>query len=133
MQLASTDAIGMAAHDRAALRALLGIYRDRIRHMFFGHTHLTISGTLAGVPFAGVRSTVHQGLPDFSGSGDLLGGRLDPYYAVVLAGDDATVVHQIPFTYDGPVSRHGTAWNDWSKAASRSSRSSARQPESFGD
>jgi 3',5'-cyclic AMP phosphodiesterase CpdA len=133
VRLKSTDAIGMVAEDRAALLALLRTYRDRIRHLFFGHTHLTISGALAGVPFAGVRSTVHQGLPNFTDSGELLGGILDPYYAVVFAEDDTTVVHQVPFTYDGPVARHGTAWKDWSKESEQDASEAPRQLESLSD
>ncbi|MGF1476470.1 MAG: metallophosphoesterase [Geminicoccaceae bacterium] len=109
------DQIGLVTDDRDALRALLRRYRDRIRYLFFGHTHLTVSGQFAGIPFACVRATVHQSLPDFSDRRELTGGELDPYYAVVLVEEDDVLVHQIPFLYDGPVHLSGVAWDDWTK------------------
>ncbi len=36
--------------DDAAFRQLIARHKDRIRHVFFGHCHLPLAGSVAGVP-----------------------------------------------------------------------------------
>lgn len=109
------DSIGLVPAHSTALMYLIRQHSHRIRHIFFGHTHLTASGIFAGVPFACVRSTLHQGIPEFSKSEWLHGANLAPHYSVVFMEGDDTVIHQIPFTYDGPIKLSGTGWKDWAK------------------
>ena len=45
----------------------------------------------------------------------LHGAPMAPSYAVILADDTGTIIHDIPFTWDGPVFSAGTAWDDWAK------------------
>ena len=109
------DKIGLIYPDSKAITDLLRAHRAKVRHIFFGHIHMAVSGVVAGIPYSAVRSTVHQALPDFSEPEWLLGGQFEPNYSVVtLKGDMTNIIH-VPFAYDGPVRRSGTAWNDWAK------------------
>lgn len=111
----SEDQIGIVPEDQAPLRALLERHRGRIRHIFFGHVHTPLSGTLAGIPFSGVPSTAIQGVPDLSPNLMLSAAPLEPAYRVVLLRGADTVIHQIPFAWDGPVIETGPEWQDWAK------------------
>lgn len=113
--LPAEDKIALRAEDQPGFRALLDQYADRIDHIHFGHVHAPISGTVAGIPFASVPSTGNQSLPDLSESEWLKGGPLEPGYYVVLIDRGDTVIHLIPFAWDGPVSQSGTGWDDWAK------------------
>ena len=113
--LPAEDKIGLVPEDRAPLADLLTVYRDRIDHIHFGHVHAPVHGTWCGIPFASVRSTGNQSLPDFAEQDLLHGAPLDPSYAVILADDTGSIIHDIPFTWDGPVFSAGTAWEDWEK------------------
>lgn len=107
------DVIGQT--DSAALLAIFKAYRDRIRHIFFGHCHLPLSGTIAGIPFASLRGTNHQSWQDFTGHPKLKAAKLAPAYNVVLIDNDNCIVHTIEYTYGGPIVEFGTAFEDWSR------------------
>lgn len=113
--LPAEDRIGLVAQDRAALAELLSQYRDRIEYIHFGHVHAPVHGTYCGIPFASVRSTGNQSLPDLKEPDVLQGAPMAPSYAVILAGAAGTIIHDIPFTWDGPVFTTGTGWEDWAK------------------
>lgn len=110
------DSIGQK--DSAALLRLLDAHRDRVRHVFFGHCHLPLSGTIAGIPFASLRGTNHQTWQDFSDYPKLKAAKLAPAYNVVLFDGRDCVVHTIDYGYAGPLAEFGTAFEDWSKEAS---------------
>jgi hypothetical protein len=40
---------------------------------------------------------------------------MDPAYFVLLIQGEDTIIHQIPFAWDGPVLTAGTEWEDWAK------------------
>ena len=113
--LPAEDKIALAPEDRAPLAELLSTYRDRIEYIHFGHVHAPVHGTWCGIPFASVRSTGNQSLPDLSEQELLYGAPMAPSYAVILTSDNGTIIHDIPFTWDGPVFSAGTAWDDWAK------------------
>ena len=113
--LPAEDKIALVYEDRAPLAALLTTYRDRIEYIHFGHVHASVHGTWCGIPFAAVRSTGNQSLPDLTEKELLHGAPMAPSYAVILADDKGTIIHDIPFTWDGPVFSAGTAWDDWAK------------------
>lgn len=113
--LPAEDKIALIAEDRAPLADLLTGYRDRIDYMHFGHVHAPVHGTWCGIPFASVRSTGNQSLPDLSEQNLLQGAPMAPSYCVIIAGGTDTVIHEIPFTWDGPVFTAGTTWDDWAK------------------
>ena len=113
--LPAEDKIALVPEDRAPLAELLSTYRDRVEYIHFGHVHAPVHGTWCGIPFASVRSTGNQSLPDLTEKELLHGAPMAPSYAVILANDSGTIIHDIPFTWDGPVFSAGTAWEDWAK------------------
>ncbi|MDO9525433.1 MAG: phosphodiesterase [Gemmobacter sp.] len=79
--------------DSAALLAVLCTHPD-VRQVIAGHVHLTTTGVWKGVPFttlAGGHYNVSVNLPSHAAPQDRLEG--PGQYAVVLADDDACVVH----------------------------------------
>lgn len=113
----STDTLSLNDADQEPLRGLLKTNRNKIAHIFFGHVHEPLSGTMAGIPFSGVSSTMHQCIPNLSASDTSASGPLDPSYRVVLLRGEDLVIHQIPFAWDGEVVQHGNNWEDWAKPA----------------
>ncbi len=114
--LPAEDKIALVPEDRAPLADLLRTYRDRIAYIHFGHVHAPVHGTWCGIPFASVRSTGNQSLPDLTEQELLQGAPMAPSYAVILTSDSDTIIHDIPFTWDGPVFKAGIAWEDWAKS-----------------
>ncbi|MGH1415247.1 MAG: metallophosphoesterase [Pelagimonas sp.] len=108
-----TDELSLDKADQAELRAVLKAYRHKIGHIFFGHVHEPLCGTLAGIPFSGVASTMHQTIPVLAPSNKSPSGPLEPSYRVVLLRGEDVVIHQIPFAWDGEVTWHGNDWGDW--------------------
>lgn len=99
----------------AELRDILRDNKQRIAHIFFGHCHLPLSGTVCGIPFAALRGTNHHSWQDFSGHPKLKSAALTPAYNVVMIEGGDCVVHTIDFSYTGPVVEFGTAFKDWNK------------------
>ena len=108
------DAIGLL--DGAAFGALVAARRTQLRHIFFGHCHLVMSGSLSGIPVSSLRGTNHQGWHDFSHPALLGGADLSPMYGVVFAHAEHVTVHAIDFTYSGPIHRMPTEYEAWAKA-----------------
>ncbi|WP_095590652.1 metallophosphoesterase [Actibacterium ureilyticum] len=115
--LPAEDRIAMVAQDRAPFRALIAEHADKIGYIHFGHVHAPIHGRYAGVQFASVPSTGNQSIPDLAEAELLKGAPMAPAYFVLLIDGDDTVIHQIPFDWDGPVMTAGTGWDDWAKPA----------------
>ena len=113
--LPAEDEIALVPEDRGPLAALLTKYRDRFDYIHFGHVHAPVHGTWCGIPFAAVRSTGNQSLPNLNEQELLHGAPMAPSYGVILAQDTGTTIHEIPFTWDGPIFSSGTQWDDWAK------------------
>lgn len=113
--LPAEDKIAIVPEDRGPLSDLLTQYNDRIEYLHFGHVHAPVHGTFCGIPFASVRSTGNQSLPDLKETELLQGAPMAPSYAVILVDDSGTIIHDIPFMWDGPVFTAGTEWEDWAK------------------
>ncbi|PLP60834.1 phosphodiesterase [Mesorhizobium loti] len=70
----------------------LAPFRERIRHLFFGHMHRNVSGSWRGIPFTVLSGTTHHGMLDFQT--ELIRDTiLDPFYAVILVDERDIVVH----------------------------------------
>lgn len=113
--LPAEDKIALVEEDRGPFQALLTRYREKIDYIHFGHVHAPIHGMCCGIPFASVPSTGNQSLPDFQEPDLLKGAPLPPAYFVLLIEGRQTLIHQIPFTWDGPIMTAGTGWEDWAK------------------
>lgn len=113
--LPAEDKIALIPEDRALFRTVIERHQAKIDYIHFGHVHAAIHGTYCGIPFASVPSTGNQSIPDFAEQDLLHGGPLAPSYFVILADGRDTTIHQIPFTWDGPIQSTGTGWDDWAK------------------
>ena len=101
--------------DDVAFRQLVGRYRERIRHIFFGHCHMPLGGSVAGVPVSSLRGTNHASYPLFSEKENLSISELPESYGVAFFGADYVTVHMVEFGYSGPIRIEGSpdyqAWN----------------------
>jgi 3',5'-cyclic AMP phosphodiesterase CpdA len=101
--------------DDGPFRALIGEYRERVRHIFFGHCHLPLAGSVAGVPTSSLRGTNHASYPTFSEPELLSSSDLPQAYGVVFAAPDYVTVHMVEFGYAGPLRIEGVpdyaAWD----------------------
>ncbi|MEL6647734.1 MAG: phosphodiesterase [Pseudomonadota bacterium] len=105
-QVAPMDQIMLLDADRFA--QTLAPHRAKIRHIFHGHCHLTLSGSLHGIPFSAPRGTNHAGWPDFAAERLLSAADLAEAYSVIFADAHTTLVHQVEFGYDGEIKSEGS-------------------------
>ena len=68
-----------------------------IRHIFFGHVHRPVSGSWRGIPYASLRSLVHQVQLDFATETLESFEPTPPAYNVILLDGEDTVVHHHEF------------------------------------
>ncbi len=108
------DKIMLLDEDRFA--QTLTPHRDKVRHIFHGHCHLTLSGSMLGIPFSAPRGTNHAGWPDFAAERLLSAADLLEAYSVVFADKTTTVIHQVEFGYNGEVKSEGSPeYADWDR------------------
>lgn len=115
--LPAEDKIALVPQDRAPLHDLLSEFADRIEYLHFGHVHAPIHGRFRGIPFASIPSTGNQCIPDFHEPDLLKSAAMAPAYFVLLIEGEDTIIHQVPFAWDGPVTTSGSEWEDWAKTA----------------
>ncbi len=91
-------------------------HTGKIRHVFHGHCHLPLSGSLLGVPFSAPRGTNHAGWPDFRATRLLSSSDLPESYAVIFATQTTTMTHMVEFGYTGEIKGEGSPdYADWDK------------------
>jgi 3',5'-cyclic AMP phosphodiesterase CpdA len=68
---------------------------SNIRHIFMGHVHRPVSGSVGGIPFTAMRSTIYQApLPYPAWDWDTFSPAMEPpTMGIVLLNGDSTVVH----------------------------------------
>lgn len=102
--------------DDAAFRKLVARHKERIRHIFFGHCHLPLAGSIVGVPVSSLRGTNHASYPLFSEMKLLSGSDLPESYGVVFLGEDYVTVHMVEFGYTGPIRIEGSPdYQQWDR------------------
>jgi 3',5'-cyclic-AMP phosphodiesterase len=89
--------------NRVVFQRVIADHRQHVAALFFGHCHMSVAGTIAGVPAFGVRSLVCQSLPNFRDRRFLNAPGLPPAYSVVLMDNGALTIHAVEFGYDGLV------------------------------
>lgn len=100
-------AVGIPSMDQYALKdadafhVLLAPFKNKIRHLFFGHLHRPIGGSWHGMPFSVVRSPNHQVALDLHAMPDVPGCHETPGYGVILIDDTTVAVHHHDFQYRG--------------------------------
>lgn len=92
------DAIGLAEPE--PFRALMARHRDRVRHIFFGHCHMALTGDCGGVPASSILSTNHQFFPDFAQGSPIRPSPAPGAYGVAVLGPDWIACQSVAFDSD---------------------------------
>ena len=79
------------------LNKLFDKFSNFIKHIFFGHQHLTVSGNVLGIPFSAPRSISHPLVTNYSKEYRLGTANTDPNYNVILIKSDSLIVHTEDF------------------------------------
>lgn len=113
--IAPMDQIMLLDADRFA--ATIAPHAAKIAHIFHGHCHLPLCGSVAGIPFSAPRGTNHAGWADFGATQTLSSADLTEAYAVILAEPAHTMVHMVEYGYAGDIRREGSPdYAAWDKA-----------------
>lgn len=106
--------------DDLAFREVIRRHAAKIRHIFFGHCHMPIAGSTAGVPTTSLRGTNHAGIPIFSEPRMLCASDLPEAYGVAFVERDYVTVHMVEYGYEGEVRAEGSPdYSDWDRASMR--------------
>ncbi len=92
----SLDRIGLT-DKQGFVEAVSGADAGDIRHIFFGHVHRPVSGSWRGIPYASLRSLVHQVPFDLVTERPVPYDHAPPAYNVILLEGEDTVVHHHEF------------------------------------
>lgn len=95
------DILGLVQKKEFA--AILRQNRDTVRHVFFGHCHIDLAGSIEGIPFTAANSTSHPSWPHFDGALAYGHGPLEPSYNLALVQKDNIVVHTIQYRMDDRI------------------------------
>ena len=90
-----SDLIGLV--DRDQFKSIISNYKNIIKHIFFGHQHITVSGNYLGIPFSSPRSINHPLVPNFANEYRLGSADTDPCYNIVLLNNDSLIIHNEDF------------------------------------
>lgn len=102
VRVANADIINLI--DEADFHVILKEYRDIIRHIFFGHCHYSLSGSVCGIPFSAPRSTSHPNWPEFSGDPKLMGyGPIEKNFNICFLSERDTIVHTIDYEREADI------------------------------
>ncbi|WP_120498702.1 metallophosphoesterase [Kiloniella sp. EL199] len=114
LNIAPLDKIMLLDADRFA--ETIKPHKEKIAHIFHGHCHLPLSGSLHGIPFSAPRGTNHAGWPNFSATDLLTSSDLAESYSVIFAEKDHTMVHMVEYGYQGELRIEGSPdYADWNK------------------
>ena len=93
--LVNTDKIGL--QQKNEFKLILQKYKTSIKHLFFGHQHITTSGNFLEIPFSSPRSTWSPLVSNFSKKYRLGTANTDPNYNVILIKKNSLIVHSEDF------------------------------------
>lgn len=114
LRIEPMDQIMLLDADR--FRDTIRPHTAKINHIFHGHCHLPLAGSLCGIPFSAPRGTNHAGWPDFGNTRFLAGADLPESYAVIFADADSTMVHMVEYGFDGAIRSGGSPdYAEWDK------------------
>jgi len=91
----SSDYLGI--QQKKEFQSLLIKYSNNIKHIFFGHQHLTVSGKLGNISFSAPRSISHPLITNYSDKYRLGTAHTEPNYNVILIKKDSIIVHTEDF------------------------------------
>ena len=90
-----SDDLGLV--QREDLKNILLKYQNSIKHIFFGHQHITSSGKYLDITFSSPRSTWSPLVPNFLNRFRLGTANTDPNYNIILLEEDSLIVHSEDF------------------------------------
>ena len=93
---------GIRLRDEPAFFDVLARHRN-VRHIFAGHIHRTISGSVRGIPFSIFKSPVHQQPMTFNSADTSLSVAEPGAYGIVFATDHSVLVHTEDYTLSTPI------------------------------
>jgi Icc protein len=97
LAMAEEDADYLGIQEKNKLKELFIQFSNIIKHIFFGHQHLTVSGNLVGIPFSAPRSISHPLVTNYSKEYRLGTANTEPNYNIILIKDDSLIVHTEDF------------------------------------
>ncbi|MGB6116606.1 MAG: metallophosphoesterase [Mesorhizobium sp.] len=95
------DILGLV--QKKEFSAILRAHPGVVKHIFFGHCHMTLSGSMEGVPFSAAGSTSHPSWPHFNGRLDYGHGPIEPSYTVALVEQHSVMVHNIQYRLEDRI------------------------------
>jgi len=93
LHLPAFDREGLKERDRLA--QVLAQRRERVLGVFFGHCHMPISATIAGVPALGLPALAHQSRPVFTELRYATDDHAAPGYGVLMTDALGFVLHRV--------------------------------------
>jgi len=87
----------LGIQEKKELQKLFQKFNDSIKHIFFGHQHVTVSGNISGIPFSAPRSISHPLVTNYSKKYRLGTANTEPNYNIILIKDNSLIVHTEDF------------------------------------
>ena len=87
----------LGIQQKEELNKLICKFSDLIKHIFFGHQHLTVSGNIMGISFSAPRSISHPLVTNYSNKYRLGTADTEPNYNIILIKNNSLIVHTEDF------------------------------------
>ena len=97
LSLVKDESDGIGLQQKNEFKEILVHNNKKIKHIFFGHQHITSSGSYCGITFSSPRSTWSPLIPNFSNRYRLGTANTDPNYNVVIIREEKLIVHTEDF------------------------------------
>ena len=110
------DKIGL--RDADAFGEIVAKHKNKVRHIFFGHCHLPLAGSVANVAASGIRGTNHAGFPSFEEQELLSASDLPESYGVIFVTPHTVTAHMVEYGYTGEIRIEGSPdYAAWDRAS----------------
>jgi len=97
LALVKEESDGIGLQQKKEFQQILTKNNKIIKHIFFGHQHITSSGSYCGITFSSPRSTWSPLIPNFSNEYRLGTANTDTNYNVAIIRSDALIIHTEDF------------------------------------
>ena len=96
LALVKDESDGIGLQQKEEFKEIL-LNNKNIKHVFFGHQHITSSGSYRGITFSSPRSTWSPLIPNFSNEYRLGTANTDANYNIAIIRSDAMIIHSEDF------------------------------------
>ncbi|MEO0822351.1 MAG: phosphodiesterase [Pseudomonadota bacterium] len=104
--------------DADSFGVVIARHARKIRHIFFGHCHMPLTGSFHGVPVSAPRGTNHASFANFAERRLLTRSALPEAYGVISVDGPSVTVHMIEFTHADALTVEGSPdYADWDRAS----------------